>query len=101
MYKNRNNGVKRTGTAHAANRKTPRASTQPNNVYAGKNGSVNRQQGNNWQTRDQSGWSNSKGSSSANQNRDAQARQRSSQRTTQNRSATQNRSRSGGGGKRR
>jgi len=99
MYKNRNNGVKRTGTAHAANRKQPRKSNQPNNVYAGKNGSVNRQQGNNWQTHNKNGWSNSKGSSS--QNHSAQTRQRSNTRSTQNRSATKNRSSRGGGGRRR
>ncbi len=100
-YKHRSNGVKQTGTAHAANRKTPRASTKPNNHYASKNGNVHRQQDNNWQTQGKNGWSNSQGSSSANRNRDAQTRNRSNQRTTQNRSATQNRSRSGGGGRRR
>jgi hypothetical protein len=93
-YKNRSNGVKRTGTSHAANRKTPKASTKPNNVYAGKNGNVQDNKNNSWQ-------SSNKGSSGSTNNRDAQARNRSNQRTTQNRSATQNRSRGGGGGRRR
>ena len=106
MYRNRNganrNGVNRTGTAHASNRKQPRKSSQPNNVYANKNGNVQRNQGGNWQSHNNKtgSWSNSKGST--NQSRDAQARNRSNQRSTQNRSASQNRSsRSGGGGKRR
>jgi hypothetical protein len=106
MYKNRGNGVKQTGTAHAANRKQPKTSTKSNNVYADRNGNVQRQQGNDWQSRDNknNSWQNSnRGSSSSNYSREAQARNRSNQRTTQNRSATQNRSSQsrGGGGRRR
>lgn len=106
-YKHRSNGVRRTGTTQAANRKQPRASTRPNNVYADKKGNVYRQQGGNWQTRDNknNSWQKSSGKPSTSNNKSAQARDRSNQRSQHNRSATQNRSAQsrgrGGGGKKR
>ena len=121
-YRARNNGVNRTGgrantaqarpstrqSAGAAQRpstsqqrpstgtsqkKQPKASSKPNNVYSDKSGNVYRNQNNQWQKKDKGGWSSSQGSQ--NLNKSQSSRNRGSQRSSASRS------RGGGGGGRR
>lgn len=94
--------------------------TQPNNVYADKNGNVYRKNGDNWQQREKSGWSSDKSKGPSTQpatsrpqtkpstsdlNRQYQARERSSQRSKGYSQSTRSQSRpagrTGGGGRRR
>jgi hypothetical protein len=55
--------------------KANRAGSGPNNVYADKNGNVQRQTSQGWESRNNSGGWNSPSTSQNNLNRDAQARQ--------------------------
>jgi hypothetical protein len=99
MYKQQQRpGVKGGGKAQTPTARQPKKSNQKNNVYAGKNGDVHRNQGGDWQTRDKGGWSGSSQQSKQSMNREQQSRQRGNQNAQRSKSQG---SRSGGGGKRR
>ncbi|MHC4120323.1 MAG: carbohydrate-binding family V/XII [Planctomycetota bacterium] len=82
----------------AADRRSP---TRANNVYANRDGSVNRRTDQGWQKRDRGGWSDRKGSTTQ-LDRQSSARQRGTDRTNQyNRSRSAPSRRGGGRGGRR
>lgn len=74
IYRNRNNGVKRTGgnnynsrtgknisnnQANKVNRQKPKTSNQKNNVYTDKKGNVYKKDNNGWQKRENGNWNKS------------------------------------------
>jgi hypothetical protein len=94
MYKSQQRkGVTAGGKAHTQAARKPKTANKQNNHYADKNGNVHRNQGGNWQTQNKSGWSNSSQQSKQNMDRQQNSRQRGNQNSQ--------RSRSGGGGRRR
>ncbi len=102
MYRNQTNRA-RTAQARPStgNRRTTSPAGRPNNVYADRNGNVQRRNNNgSWDSRSTGGWQpntgggNRAGGSPSNMNRDYQSRQRGSSRTQ-----SYNRSRGGGGGR--
>jgi len=109
VYASNRGGVKGGGKSPAARphtskqggasqKKTPKATNKQNNVYAGKNGDVHRNQGGNWQTQNKNGWSSSSNQSKQSAQSSQNSRQRGSQKSQQNRSASRSK---GGGGRRR
>jgi hypothetical protein len=102
MYHNNRNRARTTQTRPAtANRRPSSAAGRPNNMYADRNGNVQRRNNNgSWDSRGGGSWNpntgggNRAGGSPSNMNRDYQSRQRGTSRTQ-----NYNRSRGGGGGR--
>ncbi len=99
MYRNQTNRARTTQARPATgNRRATSPAGRPNNVYADRNGNVQRRNNNgSWDSRSTGGWQpntgggNRAGGSPSTMNRDYQSRQRGSSRTQ-----SYNRSRGGG-----
>ncbi len=60
IYRNRHDGVKRTGDVRKRDGKRPATTDRKNNVYADRKGDVFRDNGGSWEKRDGDGWAGNK-----------------------------------------